>query len=79
MQIIFDNFKVISGYKLKFYLNPGEICIKNISNKDEKLYGRTYTYKNFGCIEINDRLLPIGLKTEIIDTKHKLTIYECNI
>lgn len=79
MQIIFDNFKEILGCKLKFYLNPGEICIKNLSDKDERLYGRTYIYKNFGCVEINDRLLPIGLKTEIIDTKRKLTIYECDI
>ena len=75
MQIIFDNFKQLSRYETKSHLQDKEICIKNLSDKDERLYARTYTYNGFGCAKIDDRLLPIGLKAEIINNKHKLTIY----
>ena len=79
MQLIDGNFKEILGYEIKSYLNDKEICIKNISDKDERLYARTYTYEGFGCAKINDRLLNIRLKTEIENGKHYLTLYECNI
>ena len=76
MLILLDEFKEISGCDVKAYLNEHEICVKHISDKIEELYARKYNYCGFGCVDICDRLLPIRLKVEIVNKKHRITIYK---
>ena len=71
--MIEGNFKVIEN--LEIPLNEGEICIKNLSESDECLYARKYKYVAFGKIIIEDRLLDLKLRTELINKKKKLILY----
>lgn len=67
MQLVQGNFTEFNITSQMFRLfNIGEIFIKD---NDNKLYARKYSYKGYGCAEINDRLLPILYKEEIIDKK----------